>query len=478
MEEKSQKHTFEDLKHVRRQLSDGGKVVVLDTGARITPEAEAMIQALHSRSIGGIDAHLATLARKGVKDFMDKYYIGYGDKSIGDCGSCTVFVEGGSMLAAKALQDFWAYNGQEASTRYIKDFASQPFLNPHGSREGASLLEACREFYLTGIRKMREYLAVRHPYDARAGEEEMVWQKAINARAFDVMRGFLPAGCATNLSVRLELRHMADHVQRLRNHPLPEVREIAVAMHDALSEMYPHSFTQKRYEATEAYLREMMHAFNYFDFSAHDVMLCASLKHASAECLNVVLERDMLQDDFLSVYARALSERPPKTELPKRLAECGMMRFSFFLDFGSFRDLQRHRSVIQQMPMLTTRWGFEDWYYSQMPPDLQDKAHAFCHMHEQRLKVFEADPIIKQYYTPMGYRTACRLTGDLSALFWIIELRSGISVHPTLRAVAQEMGRIVRERLKAHGAKIYIDETPDRFNIKRGHQDIVEKTSI
>lgn len=69
MEEKSRERKFEDLKHVCRPLDGGGTVVVLDTGARITPEAKAMIQALHSRSIGRIDAHLAKRARKGVKEY-------------------------------------------------------------------------------------------------------------------------------------------------------------------------------------------------------------------------------------------------------------------------------------------------------------------------------------------------------------------------------------------------------------------------
>ena len=71
---------------------------------------------------------LKILEEKGADDFMSKFYVGYGHKSIGDCGSCTIFIEGVSMLAAKAIQDSKLYNGQEASTRYI-DFSNQKMIN-------------------------------------------------------------------------------------------------------------------------------------------------------------------------------------------------------------------------------------------------------------------------------------------------------------------------------------------------------------
>ncbi|MDP2594212.1 MAG: hypothetical protein Q8P36_02645, partial [bacterium] len=132
-----------ELKHSTRNLPGGGFVLVLNTGAVITPEAEAMLQALHSRSVGGIREHLKTLAEKGPEKFMQSFYVGYGHKSIGDCGTGTIFIEGVSMLVAKAIQDWLLYSGQEASTRYI-DFSTQKFIDPIGSPESAGLLEAWR----------------------------------------------------------------------------------------------------------------------------------------------------------------------------------------------------------------------------------------------------------------------------------------------------------------------------------------------
>lgn len=462
------KLAFTQLKHVRRTLSTGGIVLVLDRGAIIDAEAEAMLQALHSRSIGGVDAHLVKLAQKGASQFMDTYYIGYGDGSIGDCGSATVFIEGVSMLVAKAVQDFMQYNGQESSTRYI-DFSNQPFMNPLGLEKAAALLESLRAFHLEGLEVMKKHLAVCYPM--QESEEEKVWQKAIKARAFDVMRSFLPAGATTNLAWHDELRQMRDHLLRLRNHPLEEVREVAENLHSALDEKFSSSFKQKRYETTEAYTRDWMSDMYYFYAGDEDHL------YSDLVAGEVLLDRDGVDRNLLREYREVLSSRPIKTEPPKFLAECGSMRFSFLLDFGSFRDLQRHRSLVQRMPLLTTHYGFEPWYLEQMPEELRDKAKAFLKNYEQEVQAFDCSPDLTQYYLPMGYRVSCRITGDIPALMWVTELRSGIDVHPTLRRIAQTIGSTMLDKLERFGLKLYINTTPDRFNYRRGTQDIVEKNS-
>jgi thymidylate synthase ThyX len=86
------------------------------------PEALAMLQAFYSRSAESIVSRVERLGKDltSVKAALNKFYIGYGHQSIGDCGTVTVFVENVSILAAKALQENPLYNGQECSTRYIE----------------------------------------------------------------------------------------------------------------------------------------------------------------------------------------------------------------------------------------------------------------------------------------------------------------------------------------------------------------------
>ena len=93
------------------------------------PEDNAMLQALYSRSSSSVLEHTKKIEKTGSGKFMSQFYMGYGHASIADCGFVTLYFEGISMLAAKAIEDNPLFNGQECSSRYI-DFSKQDFHNP------------------------------------------------------------------------------------------------------------------------------------------------------------------------------------------------------------------------------------------------------------------------------------------------------------------------------------------------------------
>jgi hypothetical protein len=104
------------------------------TTHEFSPEPLAMLQALYSRDPRSVLDHIDRVHKVGAEKFMGSFYVGYGHKSIGDCGTTTIFIEQVSMLCAKAFQDWPLYNGQEASTRYL-DMSKQEVLNPLKSSE-------------------------------------------------------------------------------------------------------------------------------------------------------------------------------------------------------------------------------------------------------------------------------------------------------------------------------------------------------
>lgn len=447
----------DEIVHIEKPLPRGGKVLVLNTAAVIDPEAQAMLAALHSRSIGGIQGHLKVLAEKGPANFMSKFYVGYGHKSIGDLGSVSVFIEGVSMLAAKALQDLRLYNGQESSTRYI-DFAQQEFIDPTSSNAGRAILETWRAFYLHGIEVLQPHLKEKYPLQPE--EKESVYEKAILARAFDTMRSFLPAGASTNLAWHGPLRSFGDRLVVLRHHALPEVREVAVALEAALLEAHPNSFSDKRYEATEKYMEEVIPSTTYLSFT---------------ECEPFKVTRDSFDHAYFASYRNVLATRPPYTELPKFLEEGGEMQIEYLLDFGSFRDIQRHRAVVQRMPLLTTNYGFEPWYLEEMSPELREEALVVLDKQIAAIGALGLSPEESQYFIAMGFLTANRITGNLPSLTYLAELRSASTVHATLRILAQKIGIELTKRLGETGLVLHIDHQGNRFDTKRGSHDIVER---
>ncbi len=450
-----------ELTHfVVRSQSSSAFVLVLQDGAVITAEDRAMLQALYSRSPASVFDHLEKLAKTGSGKFMNQFYVQYSHKSIGDCGDTTIFIENVSMLVAKAIQDWALYNGQEVSTRYI-DFATQPFVNPLGLKCDNSQ-DLLRTFYVKALPVLKSDLKNRFPI--QENEKEDVYDKAIAARAFDILRGYLPIGAQTSLAWTSNLRQVADKLGYLRVHPLKEVRDIAELIEEAVMKAHPNSFSKKRHIASEEYRAAYMADRYYFRprYSIKD---------------KVVLTRNSLDRALLSSYKRLFDDRPEKTELPKALAEIGTLQFEFLLDFGSFRDLARQRAVIQRMPLVRPKYGFHKWYLNELPEVLKKEAEQLLSEIERWWQVKAlaepSEPEVLQYYLPMGYLVPCRVTGDLPALVYLAELRAGTTVHATLRTVAQDIGTI----LEGEGVRVYIDRSENgRFDVRRGAQDIIAKS--
>jgi len=437
--------------------NDITKIFVIDDQ---TPQDVAMMQALYSRSAASVTEHLDKIKKIGaVNKFMESFYVGYGHESIGDCGSTTIFIEDVSILTAKAIQDHALYSGQETSTRYI-DMSNRKIIDPVQTPESKQILENWMDFYNGSQVRLNEH--IKSLYPRKSSEKETVYNKAINARVFDIMRAFLPAGITTQLSWHTNLRQAADKLATLDHHPDPIIREISVNIHNELKKKYAASFSHKLYDATEKYRNIMTQKYTYNTDKVFPIDNPDYYHFSNNININEMKE-----------YTDALNQRPAHTKLPPFLADLGSCTFKFFLDFGSFRDIQRHRNGVCRMPLLTTNFGFHSWYIEQLPDDLRQTALTLINKQKDLINKLECSDIWKQYYTALGFLVPCQITYGLPALIYTIELRSGNTVHASLRKIAQTMGRTIKSTFP--NIAIYIDETLDEWDIRRGLQDITLK---
>jgi len=272
----------------------------------------------------------------------------------------------------------------------------------------------------------------------------------------------LPAGVSTNLAWTTTLRQFADRIAILRNHPLEEVREIADKLEDAMIETHANSFAKKRYEETESYLSGLAQdCYYYHDPKSPEL----ALVH---DGVNV---KGMMSDKR---YKDLVASRPAKTELPKWLGVYGVATFAFTLDFGSFRDVQRHRAVVQRMPLLTTDLGFHSWYLGELTESLRAEAIAFIESQKVATDTLGAEATVLQYYLPMGYKISNYLTGDLPALTYLVEIRASSMVHPTLAFQAEKMAHILEDTYGATGLKIHLGSVAGKFDVGRGEATITK----
>ena len=320
------------------------------------------------------------------------------------------------------------------------------------------------DFYLTSQEPLKAHL--RQTYPLVEGEKPKVWEKAIAARCFDILRAFLPAGINTQLSWHTNLRQAANKLAILRQHHDPVIVQLAEKILQGLQDKYPHSFTHKNNETRDVYFHNY---YNMYEMIADDYY---------DQDINSIKLKTQISHNDLKLYLPAIKNRPRKAQLPGYISDLGNFTFSFWLDYGSFRDLQRHRNGVCRMPLLTTDCGFHPWYLQQLPPDLRFKAEKLIETQTQLIKVLDEDDNVyrnywSQYYCALGYMVPCHISYGLPETLYVIELRSGNTVHPTLRQVAIEMKNELVKKFPE--IVVYADESKDEWTIRRGNQDIVEK---
>jgi hypothetical protein len=434
------------------------KIFIYD---HLNPEDNAMLQALYSRSAASVEEHIKKVEAVGSGKFMQSYYVGYNHKSIADCGSTTIFFEGISTLAAKAIQDWPLYSGQETSTRYI-DMAKQPIIDPIGTTESRAILDRWMAFYTSKQDQVAEHVRIMHPRGK--DEDEKVYASAVKARTFDIMRGFLPAGITTQASWHTNLRQAGDHLATMDHHPLGEVRDLATHARIVLCLKYPSSGFDKASAGVSAIKNDAAQdawAVQCAMFAYHDDPIIDG---------NFVSDLDPM---LLDPYSDLLDTRPRGSVIPHFIASAGNCHFDYYLDFGSFRDIQRHRNGVCRMPLLTTRYGFERWYIDQIDDALKYVAEGLIEQQTNAIAKLDGSDFKKQYYTALGFRVPCRLDYALPATVYVMELRSSRTVHPTLRRAV--LGKMVKPfRFNYPQVRLHIDESLSDWDIRRGRQTITE----
>lgn len=463
---------------LKRELP-GTKLLIVDD---LSPEDLAMLQALYSRSAESAEIHLEKVQKAGSGKFMSRFYVGYNHKSIADCGTTTMFIEGVSTLAAKAIQDWPLYSGQETSTRYI-DMSKQRIEDPIGTPRSKEILERWMDFYTTSQSKVEAIIRKRYPAteaDQKDDKTRDNYERAVKARVFDSLRGFLPAGITTQLSWHTNLRQAGDHLNLLAKHPAPEIRTVGQTLQKMFAEQYSASTDLDAAavsavtggaEARATWEQRVAELYTYNSLEG--------FPHTPSALSRGVLTVDNNWSEFslhagrLPYYDEILRSRPRGSVLPHFLTDLGQISFAFTLDFGSFRDIQRHRNGVCRMPLLTLDYGFEPWYLEQLDEELTPKAKDLIAFLSGAITSITDDPIARQYYIPLGFRCPCQVTYGLPAAVYVMELRSGKTIHPTLRRVIHWM--IGRFRDKYPEITLHVDTDADDWTVRRGQQTIISK---
>ena len=202
---------------------------------------------------GGAPGVAAPVGEARAEALYARVLAEYGDDSVAQLGGAHIAVEGASNLLTKVLQWGRLASYLEQSTRYIA-FTDRPggayryhrpatiVAHPElGSAYTGTLDDAFAAYSdllprMVGPRRSRGARGRATPAAAR--------ERAVRARALDLLRGLLPAATTANVGIFASGQAYEAMLVRMLAHPLPEARECAARMLAELRKVIPAFLTR------------------------------------------------------------------------------------------------------------------------------------------------------------------------------------------------------------------------------------------
>ena len=424
----------------------------------------------------------------------------YGDDSVAQLGGVHLACEQASNLLTKVLEWGRLMAYLEQSTRYIaydsrlggryRYYRDPDILgSPLGTRYVGDM-DRLFDSYATLVPRMQDFFRERFPKEP--GDSDLVYRQAVRAKAFDALRGILPAASLSNVGIYGTGQGYEQLLLRMRSHPLPEARSYAELMLGELRKVIP-SFLKRvdlddrgvawsTYLATTRSATEEVAARLFpadepadpapgvtltdFDPDA-EVKLVTAILYPVTHVPEAQVERRvqaMTTEERLEVVRGYVGDRANRRHKPGRALERTGYRFDVLADYGAFRDLQRHRMLTVEWQPLSPRHG----YTRPEAVDLAGHTEAFdeamgrsAELHDALIDRFPAQA---PYATCLAYKVRFSMQMNAREALHMLELRSTPQGHPAYREVAQDMHRLIAEEA-GHPVVAelmrYVDHTPE-----------------
>ncbi len=435
-------------------------------------------------------------------DLYERIFVGYGDDSVAQLGGAHVACEWVSNVMTKVLQRPRLGAYLEQSTRYIAydapiegtsryRYYTDPELGPDYERA----MDEVFGIYSAALPRVQAWAAEQYP--PAGGESPRAHERAIRAKALDLLRGLLPAASLSHMGIFATGQTYEQLVLHLLGHPLPEARHVGGLILRAVQDVMPSfvsrverpdrggewiAYLQRREQAAERWVARLGLDRAPGDDGAggpsvrlthhdgdEDLLLAALLFESAAtdDRTTRAALGALSAEQRGAVLADLVGERANRRHRPGRGLEALRYRFEIVSDYGAFRDLQRHRMLTCQWQALTPDLG------AGVPHEVVD---AGCGEEYRRALdvsrgAYEAlldaghDRRAAMYALCLGYRLRYVLDLNAREAMQLIELRSGREGHPAYRAVAHAMHeRIAAVHPAVAAAMTHIDrETEPRL---------------
>lgn len=411
---------------------------------------------------GGLQAKHAT--EKAIQ-FMEKWVLGYGHSSIAEGAVIGLGLEEVSILATKVIEDNRLCSFIEKSTRYVSFdnssfYVDENLKNSEYYKNIKELLDFLFQTYSDLHEPVLEYIKKVAPKDKKTSSA--AWERACAARRFDAIRYLLPTCTKTSLGWTVNARQLAHAISKLLSHPLKEMNQIGMQIKEEATKVLPSllRFAEKKdyFIKTEQGMNELTKKIKIENGNTEPVTLvkgpegldnkiiAAILYKYKNQPFNKVMEKikSMSQEEKEKIFDSYLKNMGD-FDYPMRELEHVQFSFDILMDYGAFRDLQRHRICTQTNQILITDLGYD------IPKDIVNSgvADKYKQAMEKAREVYEKlrekYPLQTQYLIPLGFRKRFLITMNLREVYHFIKLRTIPLAHESYRIIAYRIYEIMKK---------------------------------
>lgn len=477
--------TSEGYEWLEPQVTDSIGPVYAFTG-NANPVAVAAAMARLSRNPHDLRKILVSefgVAQEDADQLIQRVVTAYGDDSVAQLLCIPLAVENASNLLTKQLEWPRLLSYLEQSTRYIffdqKDQFGRYRYHIPAELDGYLLAEYIRimdqifEIYSQLVRELTEYVRSQNPRPDKAQDPggHAGWIGATRAQACDAVRSLLPAATTSTVGIIGSAQGIANLVKHLLAQPLVEMQQVGLQILEQVRKVAPVFFervdrvdrdlldvenriaTRLAFQEYQSGLKtygqrrqDDVTLVDYWPRNETDLvarMLYTTGLTGSGHSLSVLENtiRGWLHGEKVDAMKMYFGNRHNRRIKPGRAIEKAHFEWELGGDYGTFRDLQRHRMVdAMEWQPLTPHLGYD-------VPELISEAgmeqdYRICMSLSQDLYnlICESNmPQVAQYAVCMGYKMRYSFITNLRELFHMLELRTSPQGHPGYRRLCNMM---------------------------------------